>query len=109
MSEGKAVWLDYEFTVYNPEVTDWHEVGGLYIFAGLGSDPQGNLEWHAYYIGATQDFSDRLPTHENWPAAAQLGATRIHAMTVQDAQPRAELELELVQKYQPPLNLQLKG
>ena len=27
----KVVWLGHEFTVYDPEITDWHEVGGLYI------------------------------------------------------------------------------
>lgn len=33
----KAVWLEHEFTVYDPEITDWNEVGGLYVFAGLVS------------------------------------------------------------------------
>lgn len=108
MSE-KAVWLGHEFTVYDPEDTSWNEVGGLYIFAGLVKDQQGNPRWHAYYIGKTADFSDRIPNHEDWSEAQQLGATHIHALVEEKAKSRAKIEKDLVQANQPPLNVQLKG
>ena len=101
-------WLGHEFTVYDPEATDWHEVGGLYIFAGLVSDGRGKSQWRPFYIGQTQSFAERFPTHETWPAAARLGAIRIHAMTVQDARSRVEIERELIHSYQPALNVQLQ-
>ena len=107
MSE-KAVWLEREFTVYDPKFTDWHEVAGLYIFAGLVSDEQGKPLWRPFYIGQTQSFAARLPTHEDWPEAARLGATHIHAMAFHGALSRAKIEQYLVQRYQPRLNVQLK-
>ena len=108
MSE-KAIWLEHEFTVYDPEITDWHEVGGLYIFAGLVSDEKGKSLWRPFYIGQTQNFAERLPTHEDWPEAELLGATHIHAMGLQNARIRAKREKDLVQHYQPRLNVQLKN
>ena len=70
MSAGKAIWAGHEFTVYGP-AADWHAVGGLYIFSGRAKDPQENPQWRAYYFGETGDFSDRLPTHENWQEATR--------------------------------------
>ena len=104
----KVVWLGHEFTVYDPEITDWHEVGGLYIFAGLVSGEQGKSLWRPFYIGQTQNFAERLPTHEDWPEAELLGATHIHARVESDESRRLALEKELIQYYQPHLNVQLK-
>ena len=103
-----ATWFEHEFTVYDPETTNWKEVGGLYIFAGLVKDQLGNSRWRAYYIGKTGDFADRLPTHENWPEAQRLGATHVHALVEGQALRRAKIELDLVRLNQPPLNVQLK-
>ena len=87
-----ATWLEHEFTVYDPDTTNWNEVGGLYLFAGLVKDQQGNSRWRAYYIGKTGDFADRLPIHENWSEAELLGATHVHAM-IEETQVRRALEL----------------
>ena len=94
-------WLDYEFQVYGPN-TDWNEVAGLYIFAGLNSEGR----WVALYIGSTESLAERLPTHENWQEAVRLGATHIHARGEQHKETRLALEQELIQAYQPRLNVQ---
>ncbi len=100
----KIKWLNYEFGVYDPETTTWNDVGGIYIFTGL--NPQGR--WRAFYIGQAKSFQDRIPSHENWTAAARLGATHVHAMVVQQAATRDRIEAELIEAYQPVLNVQLK-
>ena len=98
-------WDSHEFTVYGPQ-TSWNEVGGIYIFAGATKDWTGNLQWRAFYVGKTQNFATRLPNHEDWLAAVQLGATHIHARTEEQANVRAQLEQNLIQKCQPVLNVQ---
>jgi hypothetical protein len=47
MSNNKVNWLEYEFTVYEPEATTWNETAGIYIFCG--SNQRG--QWVALYIG----------------------------------------------------------
>lgn len=67
-------WLNYGFSVYDKDGS-WNAVSGLYVFARLEKDWQGTLRWRALYVGKTQDFSARLPTHEYWLAAVRLGAS----------------------------------
>ena len=74
MASTVVRWLSHEFTVYEHSA-DWNEVPGLYIFAELLS---GAEEWIAHYIGQTDSLRTRLPTHEDWPVAEQLGATHVH-------------------------------
>ncbi len=97
-------WLYYEFGVYDSERTTWNDVAGIYVFAGI--TPQGR--WRAFYIGQAKSFQDRIPNHENWPAAVRLGATHVHAMVVPLAANRDRIEAELIGAYQPALNVQLK-
>lgn len=97
----KVKWLDYEFQVYYPK-TDWNEVAGLYIFAGLNS--RGT--WGALYIGSAASLAERLPTHEKWSAAVKLGATHIHAKVEPNVLTRLAREKILIQHYQPRLNVQ---
>ena len=100
-------WQGHEFSVYQ-NGTDWNEVAGLYIFAGRVKGAQGTTVWRPFYIGQTQNFSTRLPTHEDWPEAQRLGATHVHAMTMKNSESRTEVERDLVQSYQPRLNVQLR-
>ena len=100
-------WLDHEFTVYRPDA-DWHEVGGVYIFAGQRKDDQGKSVWHALYIGECQGFSGYIPTHRKRSEAERLGATHVHARVEPGVLTRQHLEAELIRRYQPPLNVQLK-
>ena len=102
MSAGiEASWGGYGFTVYDPAHTTWNNVPGVYIFAGLDATRRW---WHAWYIGQTQSFINRLPRHEQWGSAAQQGATHIHARVVQDEYERIAIESTLIQSYQPTLN-----
>ena len=98
-----VTWLSYEFTVY-PHGSTWNAVGGVYIFAGI--TPQN--QWRAYYIGQAESFQERILDHERWAEAARLGATHVHARAVPQAATRASIEAELIQRFQPPLNSQLR-
>ena len=100
-------WKGHEFSVYQ-RGTDWNEVASLYIFAGLLKDDQGKPVWHPFYVGRCKTFSGYIPTHRKWSEAELLGATHVHAITVKDAERRAEIERDLIQSYQPPLNIQLR-
>jgi excinuclease UvrABC nuclease subunit len=99
-----VTWLTHEFVVYAQACTTWHDVAGVYIFCGL--TPQ--RQWRAYYIGQADSFQSRLPGHERWDEAARLGATHVHARVVPQAASRDTVERELIQAYQPPLNVQLR-
>ena len=90
-----------EFTVYDTNAT-WNRVGGLYIFAYIGKPNN----WYAAYVGQTDDFSSRIPSHERWNEAVRLGATHIHALLVPLAANRDKWEKMLIQYLQPPLNIQ---
>jgi predicted GIY-YIG superfamily endonuclease len=92
------------FTIYSSNA-EWNEVAGLYIFARQTNDNN----WFALYVGQTDDFSSRLPSHEKWDSAVQRGATHIHAVVVSLAANRDEWEKRLIAHLQPPLNEQYKG
>jgi excinuclease UvrABC nuclease subunit len=99
----KVVWSSYEFGVYTPTTT-WNSVSGIYIFSGLDA----NNRWVALYIGQANSFAERLPGHERWSDAKQLGATHIHAMVVSTQEMRDKIEALLIQNFQPRLNSQLR-
>ena len=100
-------WLGYDFSVHRID-EDWNAVGGLYIFVGLKTDWQGSSQWHALYVGKTQDFSTRLPSHPMWGEAAQHGAMYVHARVEANSFLRAMMEQELIRRLQPVLNVRLK-
>lgn len=106
---NKCLWplengQNLEFIIYSPE-SNWNKVAGLYIFAN-SADGQ---HWRALYIGQTNDFSSRLPTHEKWDLAVRRGATHIHALVVSQAVMRDLWEQRLISYLQPPLNDQYKS
>jgi hypothetical protein len=92
-----------DFTVYDQN-EGWNKVAGLYIFSYLGT----NGLWQALYVGQTDDFSSRLPSHEKLNEAVRRGATHIHALVVSQAASRDKWEQMLIQNPQPPLNVQLR-
>ena len=100
MSET-AVWQSNVFTVYQ-KVAQWKDVGGVYIFAGVTVQQQ----WAPLYVGQAASFSDRLPSHERWAEAVQLGATRVHARVTASGVQRDLLEQSLIRAFKPPLNTQ---
>ena len=91
------------FDIYSSN-TEWNEVAGLYIFAY-----DNGQHWRALYVGQTDDFSSRIPSHEKWNAAVRRGATHIHAVVVPQAAMRDTWEKLLIAHLQPPMNEQYKG
>lgn len=61
---------------------------------------------HALYVGMTDNFADRIPTHERWAEAVRRGATHVYALPVVDAMRRLGLEALMIRQLQPPMNAQ---
>lgn len=78
---------------------NWSNSGGVYIFAGM----LGGY-WNAFYIGSTESFADRIPSHERWYAASRRGATHVHVKSVARARTRQDLERRLIRAFEPDLN-----
>ena len=106
MSAPQVVsWGGYEFASYDPSRTNWNDVPGVYIFAGMSVDGRW---WQAKYIGQTKSFKERLGrgnhSHERWREAMDLGATHVHARVVRDDMERKGLEAMLIETYNPKMN-----
>jgi len=97
-------WMNHNFTVYN-HAAQWNKIAGIYIFAGLNQVRQ----WVPYYVGQTDNFQDRIPSHEKWEKAQSLGATHVHVLVVQQESQRDNLEKQLIQAFRPSLNVQHAG
>lgn len=89
----------FECEIYSQD-TNWNQVAGLYIFACRTDE----THWRALYVGQTDDFSSRIPSHERWPEAVRLGATHVHATVVSQQADRNLLEAMLIQNLQPQMN-----
>jgi len=98
-------WGGYDFSSYDPSQTNWNDVPGVYIFAGMSSDGRW---WRAKYVGQTSSFATRfgleLNSHQRWQEAISEGATHVHARVMQNELERRSLELMLIETYNPPLN-----
>jgi len=95
-----ALWLEYKFTIYSIE-TDWRGMTGrgVYIFVNHFLAPK------ALYIGETRSFLDRLPDHEKWGMAIDLGMSQVHILSVLGSKnDREYIEKRLIRHYKPPLN-----
>ncbi len=106
MSNSQVVsWGGYDFTSYDPTQTNWNDVPGVYIFAGMSPDGRW---WQAKYVGQTKSFKTRLGpndnNHERWQEALRQGVTHIHARVVHDDVERRSLEVMLIETYNPPMN-----
>jgi hypothetical protein len=95
-----ATGVRYHYHEYDPDHTSWYAVPGNYIFAML--TPAG---WQAIYVGETESFKQRIPSHERWEAARRHGATHVHAR-VNNAgeQARRAEESDLIRALDPPCN-----
>jgi hypothetical protein len=80
--------------------TTWNQVAGIYIFAYQTDE----THWRALYVGQTDDFSSRIPSHERWAEAVRLGATHVHATVVPTQADRNLLEQLLIQNMQAVMN-----
>ncbi|MEX2964662.1 hypothetical protein [Microbulbifer sp. TYP-18] len=95
LGDGTAI----EFHIYEKNES-WDSVAGLYIFSY--KTPDGS--WCALYVGQTDDFSSRLPSHERWDEAHGFGATHVHAIAVTGQWERDVIEKCLVEHLQPQMN-----
>ncbi len=89
----------YEYNIY-PISDNWNDIAGNYIFAKESSPHK----WEAVYIGETESFKDRLPSHNELPCVKRNGGTHIHAHTNQDGQARLDEEADLIATGRPPCN-----
>lgn len=99
-----AMWLGFAFEVHPPpSEVDWSEEPGLYLFVQPGT--RGGLD-AVLYVGETESLRTRLPTHDRWAEARALGASQVHVREVQEDLERYLLEAQLIETFQPPLNVQ---
>ena len=104
MQQTYCQWGEHRFGVHDRQA-QWNDVPGIYVFA----KPANLYQWEALYIGQAASFKDRFTDHERWDEAARRGAVHIHALVVDRAASRDEIERNLIQMYQPPMNKQLKS
>lgn len=76
---------------------------GNYMFVMLT-----NTGWVPVYIGIADDLSDRIPNHDKRLEAAILGATHVMAHLQPSFILRSAEEVDLIQHFQPALNVQHK-
>ncbi len=99
-----AKWNGYTFEVYHPSAS-WAKVGAVYIFCAIN---QAN-QWVPLYVGQASSLAERFANHERWQEAVRLGATHIHLIVLSRQSHRDLVEEELIQSYQPRMNVQLKA
>jgi len=87
------------FTIYDYDATQWKTVGGLYIFAR-----EADAGWEPLYVGKTENFRTRIPSHKRWDEARRLGATHVHALVVPLDTHRVRLKAALLDHLKPPMN-----
>jgi hypothetical protein len=78
-------------------------VAGNYAFA----KQVANNNFVPLYFGESHNLQDRIPGHEVWEEALRLGATHVMAHTTpagEDA--RCDEERDLIQRWNPPMNVQ---
>jgi hypothetical protein len=60
--------------------------------------------WDPLYVGKTENFRTRIPSHKRWDEARRLGATHVHALVVPLETHRARLKAALIDLLKPPMN-----
>ena len=92
----------------SPIDSSWKQAPGNYIFAKETSP--GSNRWLPVYIGQSEDLADRFSHHEKADCAIRNGATHIHNHTSSpDVAVRCAEEADLIKKWQPVCNDQLKA
>ncbi len=87
-----------QFTTFHKYQAEKLPFGGIYMFV----DKLGFI----YYIGKAHSFKSRLPVHSRWSEAEAMGARFISLATVLSEDLRVRLEKDLIQQFNPPLNVQ---
>ena len=109
MSEAQTIdWpgqsgKTYRYWIY-PIGTSFKEVGGNYIFAKEARPGS----WIPVYVGQSKNLNQRLENHEKEACAKRNGATHIHAHKNDSEAARLAEEKDLIAKWKPVCNEQLK-
>lgn len=76
-------------------------------FPGVYAFIQTRFLWpDPLYIGIAEDFSTRArPGHDKWDRAISLGMSNLVVFWQPDETLRREMEMELIETYQPPLKV----
>jgi hypothetical protein len=93
----------HHFSSHEIDAT-WYAVPGVYMFVRLAAN--GNYD--IFYAGQCERFCDRIPYHDMKAASIALGATMVHAVVVHNSYERNALEADIIGRYNPPLNTQLR-
>lgn len=91
------------FEVFNMN-GEWNHVSGIYMFCRQES----NGSYTPLYIGQAESFRDRLTNHEQWLPAVHIGASVVLAGLVPTQANRDKYEQQLIQQFQPPLNVHFR-
>ena len=86
------------FYVYEAGAT-WYDVAGVVIFARLNG-----RSWEPLFVGSAESFTRDLPEHPQWLEAVLLGATHVHAASIDSAAQRDDLVHRLIAHHRPLLN-----
>jgi excinuclease UvrABC nuclease subunit len=78
-------------------------VGGNYMFVSATENGVTPI-----YVGIATDLSDRIPNHERMQDAIRHGATHVLAHTQASVIDRQLEEIDLIEYFQPILNVQHK-
>ena len=97
-------WGGYMFTASTPSIARLSPGAEVYIFAKLTMDWSANRTWEALYVGQTDSFIERLSNHERWQETERAGANQIHVHREGHALIRHNVEINLIQQFDPLLN-----
>lgn len=96
--------LKYVYGLFSPDAS-WNPIGGNYAFVSEGTLLTG---FSILYIGETESFKSRMPTHSVWPIVlTRYFKPLIYAHTnLNGAAARKAEERDLIAAYNPPENIQ---
>ena len=102
--EGK--WDNsYTFEVYDLDSV-FLDDSGVYIFSKREPNEDGTGTHTILYIGSTNSFKLRIhKSHKKWDEALDKGMNAISIYPIEEPHLRRKVERELIEEYQPPLNL----
>lgn len=89
--------IDFEVRI---KASFWPTQGGVYVFCRQ----TGANEFKALYVGQTENFQQRMATHERWDDALRRGATHVLAAAYERSGDRNVIESALIGQLQPPMN-----
>lgn len=99
---------EYAFSAYSV-ATNFNPIGGLYIFTHRYFGQDGKIYHRPLYIGQTDNFMERIPSHEKWFCVASNGCNSICALVENNESLRLAIETDLRHGCNTPCNQQGNG